>query len=175
MNATFERGSAQDPLAQSSLCGDERCFCVKDRRASCTECHSLANDFVTMIARVAPSRTKRLPCVIGRAKHAAVVSCGRLVLDTVLGDLLHCLWRVCLAATGPTRWKACLLWMSHDPVSPAWGHSVHSQIVGKSGCCIFKSKWLLSSQFCCATDGQFRAFLFCIQIEEMHWLCSVPT
>jgi len=54
---------------------------MKNRRASCTECHPLGNDFVTMTARVVPSRTKRLPGIIRRAKHAAVVSHRRLVLD----------------------------------------------------------------------------------------------
>jgi len=109
MNVMFERGSVWDTLAQSSLCWDERCFCVKNRRASCTECCPLGNDFVTMIARVVPSRTKRLLGVIGRAKHAAVILCRRLVLDTILRDLLHYLWRVGLVATSPMRWEACLL------------------------------------------------------------------
>jgi len=135
MNVTFERGSAWDPSAQSSLHWDERCFCVKNRGASCMECHSIGNDFVTTIARVVPSRTKRLLDVVERAKCAAVISCRRLVLDTVLRDLLHCLWSVGPAATGPMRWEVCLLWMSLDPVSPAWGHSVCSQFLGKLGHC----------------------------------------
>jgi len=128
MNVTFERGSARDTSAQSSLCWDERCFCLKNRRASCVECCPLGNDFVTTIARVVPSRTKRLLGVIGRAKCAAVVLCSRLVLDAILRDLLHCFWRVGLVATSPTRWESHLLWMSHDPVRPAWGHSVCSQL-----------------------------------------------
>jgi len=135
MNVMFERGSARDPSAQSSLCWDERCFCVKNRRASCMECCPLENDFIATIARVVPSRTKRLLGVIGRVKCAAVVSCRRLVLDTILRDLLHCLWRVGLVATSPMRWEACLLWMSRDHVSPVWGHSMCSQIVGKLGHC----------------------------------------
>jgi len=124
MNVTFERGSAQDPLVQSSLHWDERCFYVKNRRASCMECYSLGNDFTTTIARVVPSRTKRLLDGIGRVKCAAVVPHRRLVLDAILRDLLHCLWRVGLAATSPTRREAHLLWMSHKSVSPAWGYSV---------------------------------------------------
>jgi len=135
MNVTFERGSAQDPSAQSSLWWDEWCFYVKNRRASCMECYSIGNDFVTMIARVVPSRTKGLLGVVGRVKHAAVILHRRLVLDAILGDLLHYLWRVGLVATSPMRWEAYLLWMSHDPVSPVWGCSMHSQIVGKLGYC----------------------------------------
>jgi len=38
MNVIFERGVAQDPLAWSSLHCVERCFYVKNRRASCTVC-----------------------------------------------------------------------------------------------------------------------------------------
>jgi len=152
MNVMFERGSARDALAQSSLHWDERCFCVKNRRASCAECHHLGNDFVATIACVVPSRTKRLPDAIGRAKHAAVVSHRRVVLDTILRDLLHCLWRVgLLAATSPMRWEACLLWMSHNPVSPAWRHSVCSQIVGKLGHCTAVKSWEI--QLMCWSAG----------------------
>jgi len=133
MNVMFERGSARDASAKSSLCWDEGCFYVKNRRASCAECYPLGNDFVTTIARVVSSRTNRLRGVVGRAKHAAVILCRRLVLGANLRDLLHYLRRVGLVATSPTRWEAYLLWMSHDPVSPAWGHSAHGQIAGKLG------------------------------------------
>jgi len=92
-------------------------------------------------------------------------ACSCVVLDTVLGDLLHCLWRVGLAATSPTRWEACLLWMTHDPVSPAWGHSVCSQLwanwgIASPSCCLRvncsrttgspNALRMLSSNFCCA-------------------------
>ena len=40
----FERASAQDLLAQSSLCWDEWDFCVKSRRASCAVCYDLSCD-----------------------------------------------------------------------------------------------------------------------------------
>jgi len=89
MNAMFERGS----WPWSSLCWDERCFWGKNWHASCAECCPLGNDFVTTTARVVPSRTKRLPGVVGRAKCAAVVSHRRLVMGAVLRDLLRCLWR----------------------------------------------------------------------------------
>jgi len=141
MNVTFERGSARDALAQSSLYWDERCFYVKNWHASCTECCPLGNDFVTTIARVVSSRTKRLLGVVGRVKCAVVILHGRLVLDAILRDLLHYLWRVGLVATGPMRWEAYLLWMSHDPVSPAWWCSVCSQITGKLGHCTFEALW----------------------------------
>ena len=62
---------------------------MKNRRASCVECYPLGNDFVKTIARVVPSRTKRLLGVIGRVKYAAVILYRRLVLDTILRDLLH--------------------------------------------------------------------------------------
>jgi len=52
MNVVFERDSARDTSAQSSLCWDEQCFCVKNRRASCMEFCPLGNDFVTTTARV---------------------------------------------------------------------------------------------------------------------------
>jgi len=131
MNVSFERGLARDASAQSSLHWDEQCFWVKNRRASCAECCLLGNDFVATTACVVPSRTKRLPGVIGRANHAAVVSHMRLVLDAILRDLLHCLWRVGLASTSQMHWEACLLWMNHNPMSPAWWHSMCGQIVGK--------------------------------------------
>jgi len=108
---------------------------MKNRRASCIECYPLGNDFVTTIARVVPSRTKRLLGVVGRVKYAAVILHRHLVLDTILRDLLHYLWRVGLVATSPIRWEAYLLWMSHDPVSPIWGCSMYSQIIGKLGYC----------------------------------------
>jgi len=93
-----------------------------------------------------PWRTKRLLSAIGRVKHAAVISCRRLVLDAILRDLLNYLWRVGLIATSPIRWEAHLLWMSHGAVSPAWGCSVHSQIIGKLGHCTHKtSTWTLAN------------------------------
>jgi len=44
------------------------------------ESHPHGNDFVATMARVFPSRTKRLLDVVERAKHAAVTSHRRLVL-----------------------------------------------------------------------------------------------
>jgi len=52
----FERGLAQDPWAQSSLCGDEPCFCVKNRRAS----YGLVMTLIATIARVVPNGTNRV-------------------------------------------------------------------------------------------------------------------
>jgi len=87
--------------------------------------------------RVKQSRTKRvlnhMHCCNGLkdiavATHRpASADDGYVVLDSILRDLLHNLWRVGLVATSPARWEACLLWMSHDPVSPAWGCSMWSQ------------------------------------------------
>jgi len=53
-----------------------------------------------------------------------------------------------LVATSPMRWEAHLPWMSHGPVSPAWWHSVHSQIVGKLGHCnlVLLTRWKSWSQ-----------------------------
>ena len=62
---------------------------MKNRHASCIECYPLGNDFVTTIARVVPSRTKRLLGIIERVKYAAVILHRRLVLDTILRDLLR--------------------------------------------------------------------------------------
>jgi len=53
----------------------------------------------------------------------------------LLSNVLCCWWMTELAATGPMRWEACLPWMSHDHVSPVWGCSVCSQIIGKLGHC----------------------------------------
>jgi len=119
---------------------------MKNRHASCKECYPLGNDFVTTIARVVPSRTKRLLGVIGRVKYAAVILCRRLVLDAILKDLLHHLWRVGLLATSLIRWEAYLLWLSHDPVSPVWGYSIHSQIIGKLGYCKFASNEMVAQE-----------------------------
>jgi len=41
------------------------------------------------------------------------------------------------STTSPIRWEAYLPWLSHDPVSPVWGCSMHSQIIGKLGHCRF--------------------------------------
>jgi len=49
-------------------------------RASCIESHPHGNDFVTTIARVVPSRTKRLLGVVERVKCAAVTLHRRLFL-----------------------------------------------------------------------------------------------
>jgi len=35
----------------------------------------------------------------------------------------------------PLHWEAYLLWMSHNPVSPVWGYSMHSRIIGQLGHC----------------------------------------
>jgi len=99
VNVTFERGSAQDLSVQSSLCWDERCFYVKNRRASCGLVIHLGMTCLLTIARVAPSRTKCVLSVLWRLKHAAVILHVCLVLDAVLRDLLHCLWRVGRIAT----------------------------------------------------------------------------
>jgi len=130
MNVTFERVSAQDPSASSSLCWDERCFCVKNQRASDRLVIQLGMTYLMTIAHVAPSTTKCLLGVMWRFKHAAVISHVRLVLDAILSNLLHCLWRTGLVATSHTRWEACLPWMSPGWMMPAWGHSVLSPLWG---------------------------------------------
>jgi len=153
---------------------------MKNRHASCIECYPLGNDFVTTIARVVPSRTKRLLGIIERVKYAAVILHRRLVLDTILRDLLRYLWRVGLVATSPIRWEAYLLWMSHDPVSPAWGYSMYSQIIGKLGHCkmIFQNRermlvhlpiWddlLVSNNKC----WKRHAWIFLIAIHTYQWI-----
>jgi len=94
-----------------------------------------------------------------------------LVFDNVLRDLLHCLWRVGLVATSPTRWEACLLWMSHDPVIPAWGHSVNSQFVGKLGCCSWNSwgshdAWMPNASSLCCVHVTARLLLI---LKKFKW------
>jgi len=112
MNATFERGSARDPSAQSSLSLLRWTMLLREESAH--QLHSLLWLCVTTTARVVPSRTKRLPDVVGRVHCTAVIPHRRLVLDAVLSDLLHCLWRVGPVATRSMRWRAQLPWMSHD-------------------------------------------------------------
>jgi len=74
MNVTFERGSAQDPSAQSSLCCVERCFWVKNRRASCAVCCDFAcNDSIMVKLKVM--------FWMWRSKDAAVVVCRAASAD----------------------------------------------------------------------------------------------
>jgi len=127
---------------------------------------------VTTIARVVPSRTKCLLGVIGRVHHAAVILHRRLVLDTVLSDLLHCLWKIELVATSPMRWRAQLPWMSHERMSPIWGHSVHVLFLALHSppwqACQVSTKMLIWRIGTMKTNRRSRAFL-------IAWLWSYKT
>jgi len=87
----FERGSARDPSAQSSLCWVERRFCVKSRRARRALCCDFATSLCCNDSSCCSIQNRTGLAVVERAKCAAVVLHRRLVLDAVLGDLLHCL------------------------------------------------------------------------------------
>jgi len=89
----------------------------------------------TTTARVNKETEQNVFCCYNGLKDTAVTTCrpasaddGCVVMDSILRDLLCCLWRVGLVATSPMRWEACLSWMSHDPVSPVWWCSVRSQL-----------------------------------------------
>ena len=131
---------------------------MKNRHASCTECYSIGNDFLTTIACVVPSRTKHLPDVIGRVKHAAIVLHRRLVLDAILRDLLCYLWRVGLAATSPMRWEAWWVtcpWVPHED-APCIANCGQIRVLqnvemrSQDECCFcWQCSWWLSSECGC--------------------------
>jgi len=94
MNVMFETGSAPDLSAQSSLCWDERCFCMKNQRASCVDCHSLGNDSLTMMASCQMIQNKcafreSVPCedALCAANHRQI---GALQRHTMMWAVLLC-------------------------------------------------------------------------------------
>jgi len=87
-------------------------------------CCPIGNDLSYNDSLCCTIQNKRVLSVLWQLKHAAVIPCRRSVLDAIIRDLLHCLWRIGLAATSPMHWEAYLLWMSPGWMSPVWGCSV---------------------------------------------------
>jgi len=70
--------------------------------------------------------------------------------------------------TSPMRWEAHLCEtrvFTHDPVSPAWGHSVHSQIVGKLGHCKVVFTLLLAP----LSDAKLQSTSFLLTYFDSSW------
>jgi len=153
MNVIFERGSAQDPLAQSSLYCVERRFYAKNRRASCILYYDVVyndsfvlNDPEQNVFESHVSWCNGLKDIAVTIHRPASADDGSLLFwasfFTTVKDRAS-------STTSPIRWEAYLPWMSHDPVSPVWGYSMYSQIVGKLGYCIgllFVSKFVWAYQ-----------------------------
>jgi len=129
MNATFERGSAQDLSAWSSLCWDERCFCVKNRCASC----AVFYDFVCNDSSCQTIQNETCSNCVQQSEGHSRCSCADQHLwwwfVILSSDVLRHLWASGLAATGPTRWRVTNEWVPHEDALANWGVAVAQLLI----------------------------------------------